>query len=549
MSYLLEILGRGLDKDLSDLLDRYFWSPPSQSLSQLEDCCRQHPDWPDIRFQLGLVYLRSMQIPEAIEHLSEACKYKCDYLAARLALASAYDQEGRSEKALDHLKIANQTHAGEPAVLFAMGFCLEKLRQPLEAAEYYRDTIAAKPYFLPARERLAAIATLLDDTETAIEQYQFLRDAEPEKTYLRAALAHLYHRDGSFDKAVEEFESAIAMEPENWALADDEVESLVAEGLIREAIERLHMLIEQQGEFADLHVRLADLYSQSSDDEATLHHYQIALDLQPNYLEAKVKLGAHHLLNGRWDEAAETFHNACELNDRVMVNYIGIGVAQAAAGRTAEAMNSFDLAATVEPNSTLLLTEMARLQLKASLADEFIKNFEPSNAPAATEIELDNDDLLHRQVERHGEEIASNPNHADLRYRYGVLLRSEGRLAEALEQFSAATEINPNYTQAVIKLGITQQELGQVEEAVQTFIKALDLAPAYVDLHYRLGLLYTNKREFEEAIKHMESASEGAPDNKQIRAALALSLQNMGLMDKAAATWRSLWKLHHAKTS
>ncbi|KKL20256.1 hypothetical protein LCGC14_2457280, partial [marine sediment metagenome] len=348
---------------------------------------------------------------------------------------------------------------------------------------------------------------------------------------------------------VQEFEVDIAMEPENWALVDDEVEALVAEGQLREAIERLHTLIEQQEPFADLHVRLADLYSQSSDDEATLHHYQIALDLQPNYLEAKVKLGAHHLLNGRWDEAAETFHNACELNDRVLVNYIGIGVAQAAAGRTAEAMNSFDLAATVEPNSTLLLTEMARLQLKASLADEFIKNFEPSHASAATEIELDNDDLLHKQVERHGQEIASNPNHADLRYRYGVLLRSEGRLAEALEQFSAATEINPNYTQAIIKLGITQQELGQVEEAVQTFIKALDLAPAYVDLHYRLGLLHTNKREFEEAIKHMESASEGAPDNKQIRAALALSLQNMGLMDKAAATWRSLWKLHHAETS
>ena len=259
------------------------------------------------------------------------------------------------------------------------------------------------------------------------------------------------------------------MEPENWALADDEVESLVAEGMIREAIERLHMLIEQQGEFADLHVRLGDLYSQSGDDEATLHHYKIALDLQPNYLEAKVKLGAHHLLNARWDEAAETFYNACELNDRILVNYIGIGVAQAAAGRTADAMNSFDLAATVEPNSTLLLTEMARLQLKASLADEFIKNFEPEQAHAASEIELDNDDLLHRQIERHAQETADKPDHADLRYRYGVLLRSEGRLAEAAEQFEAATEINPNYTQAIIKLGITQQELGQVAEAVEAF--------------------------------------------------------------------------------
>jgi lipopolysaccharide biosynthesis regulator YciM len=67
-----------------------------------------------------------------------------------------------------------------------------------------------------------------------------------------------------------------------------------------------------------------------------------------------------------------------------------------------------------------------------------------------------------------------------------------------------------------------------------------------VDLHYRLGLLYTDRREFDKAVQHMEQAAEGAPDNQQIRASLALSLQNMGLMDRAAATWRSLWRLHHA---
>ena len=127
-----------------------------------------------------------------------------------------------------------------------------------------------------------------------------------------------------------------------------------------------------------------------------------------------------------------------------------------------------------------------------------------------------------------------------------VLLRAEGRLGEALEQFRAAADLNGAYVQAFIKLGITQQELGRLDEAVESFTHALELKPEFVDLHYRLGLLYTDRREFAKAVQELEAASQGAPDNQHIRAALALSLQNMGLMDSAAATWRSLSQLHRA---
>ena len=112
--------------------------------------------------------------------------------------------------------------------------------------------------------------------------------------------------------------------------------------------------------------------------------------------------------------------------------------------------------------------------------------------------------------------------------------------AEGLEKAAEAVELNPAYVQAIIKLGITQQELGLTDEAIETFTRALELRPEYVDLHYRLGILHTDRRQFAEAVEHMEAAADGAPDNTEIRAGLALSLQNMGLMDRAAATWRSL---------
>ncbi|MCJ7544753.1 MAG: tetratricopeptide repeat protein [Phycisphaerae bacterium] len=549
MSHLLEALGRGLPCDLGDVLDRYYWSPQLRTVQELTAEAEAHPQWPDIHCQLGLAYLRGMQLAPAVEHLQTACRIKPDYLAARVAMAAAYHASGQVAKALEQLEIANQTHTGEPAVLFAIGFCYEVLNQPQRAADYYRDTIRRDEAFMAARQRLAAVALRLDTVQEAIEHYQVLRQQNPQDTWVRSALAHLYYRAGQYGLAVDEFESAIAMEPENWSLTDDEVEAMVADGLIREAIERLHGLIEQQGPFADLHVRLADLYAQVGNDDAAMKHYRLALEIQDNYLEAQVKMGTQHLSCGRWEEAAEVFGEACELNDRLLVSYVGIGVCQAAMGRREDAISSFELAAAVEPNSTLLLAEMSKLQLKAVLAGELEKGFELAPEGQPPDIVLEPDDLLHRQVERHQECLQAHPDYADVRYRYGVLLRAEGRGAEAMEQFAKAVELNPSYVQALIKLGITQQELGMAEEAIETFKRALEIQPKYVDLHYRLGLLYTDRRELEQAMQHMEVAAAAAPEQGEIRTGLALALQNMGLMDRAATVWRSLQLVNSHGTS
>jgi Flp pilus assembly protein TadD len=93
---------------------------------------------------------------------------------------------------------------------------------------------------------------------------------------------------------------------------------------------------------------------------------------------------------------------------------------------------------------------------------------------------------------------------------------------------------------ALIRLAITQQDLGQIHQAIETFRRAVELKPQHVDLHYRLALLYTDGRQFAQAVEQIEQAAGLAPDNPQVRAALALSLQNMGLADRAAAVWRGL---------
>ena len=543
------MLARGLEHDLTDVLDRYFRSPGLEDAAALE-ARRRHgvAAGEEARLPLGLACLREGRTGDAVEHLSAACRQETGNVTIHAALAAALLEEGRTAEALAQLEAADRALPHQAPMLFVMGVCLERLGRPEEAARRYRQAIEQDGAFTGSRYRLAAVALVRGATDEAIEQYEALRHVEPQYGWIRSALAHLYFRAGRSRRAVEEFQAAIAIEPENWALMDDEVEALVADGSLREAIERLHSLLEQQGPFADIHVRLADLYSRTGDDEAAMKHYRMALDIAPTYLEAHVKSGTHHLLMGRWEQAAEAFHEASELNDRVLANYVGLGVAQAAAGEQAEALGTFELAGAIEPNSSLLVAEMARMQLKAAVAEEFIRNFDVTAPEASPVPDLGGEGLIERQLARHAEQIEQHPEYADVRYRYGVLLRSEGRALEALEQFTEAVRLNPAYTQAIIKLGITRQELGEVDAAVETFRRALELAPEYVDVHYRLGLLHTDRRQFVQAVGHMEAAAAGAGENRQVRASLALSLQNMGLLDKAAATWRSLWTIHRART-
>ncbi len=118
-----------------------------------------------------------------------------------------------------------------------------------------------------------------------------------------------------------------------------------------------------------------------------------------------------------------------------------------------------------------------------------------------------------------------------------------GEFEEAVSAFRNAIAINPAYVKAIIKLGVCLKEMGQADEAVEMFRRALSLRDDFVDVHYELGLLFAQRNQFDLAVEAFEKASDGDPRNISFRANIALALQNIGMLDRAAATWRSICEL------
>ncbi|HKQ48867.1 MAG TPA: tetratricopeptide repeat protein [Phycisphaerae bacterium] len=545
MSYLLELLGRGLIAHLVGAFDTVFGKDTDETLNDLQHRAAQHPNDTALQVRLGGRYLRAENPAAAKDLFASILAREPGHVPARLGLACASDELGQLDAALDHLRIAQKTEPASPAVLFCLGFCHERRGGEAQAEQYYQDALRISPTLRNAHERLAAMALRADRLDAAIGHYQTLCELDPQHTDLHLSLANLLVKARRFPEAIARFEHALTLEPDNWTAHNDAVSAYEEAGLVREAIEHLHQMIQREPDAADTRLRLGDLYAKIGNDTAATVHYERAVQLCSDYLEANVKLGTQHLRAGRFADAAKWFSRALEINDRLLSAYVGIGVAQHAQGSEKDARASFEMARNIEPNSTLLFSEVARMHLKAAASQEAHRYLNPATPHGAAPPEQ-RPDLIAQQVDRLKEAIAANSNHADLHYRLGLLYRNRGQVEDAINCFRQATTINPSYMKALIKLGLALGEMDRLDEAVAVFQQALEVRPNYLDLHYQAGLLFAQRQRFEMAVEHFEHAATGNPRNVAFQANLALALQNMGLIDRAQATWQVVSDLSSA---
>jgi len=136
----------------------------------------------------------------------------------------------------------------------------------------------------------------------------------------------------------------------------------------------------------------------------------------------------------------------------------------------------------------------------------------------------------------------------------GVVLREQGKTAEALEHFEAAVKVFPRYIDAVVNLAAGLVDVGRVEEAVsyceeflqkargncllhnnyanalkaagrideavEQYYKALEFDKKAWQVHCNLGMMMATRGKFDEALKHYRAASKVNPNHPAVRKGL-----------------------------
>jgi len=529
MSKLLEIFGKAITVDAADLIWHWFEAMKTESPA---NTAGRSAELEEVIELLG-----ERKLSEAREKLNFYLFENPDCPMGRMAAAAICLHQNAIEEAVEQLRSVYMRRPSNSMALYTLGYCYERLGKEAQAIEFYQDCIKFKSHLQLPRQRMAAIYFKNGRVENAIAQYEALTAEHPEDIESMVLSGYLLLANHQYENAISTFNMAIVSHPDNFHddMQQDELIQLVDSGQYERAIENVQWLMSSVGEMPDLYVRMADVYSRVGHVADAIANYENAIRMQPNYLEATIKLGTHYLRMRRPALAAEQFNRAVEINDDIVDAYIGLATAQYLADEADEADATLSLAAAIQQNSTLLFAEMATLHLQTTL------RLQPEADPAGEAPVMEITDV----IRAHERQMASTPKSADIHYKYGILMLIAGQAAKAMRSFETALEINPTHHRARTKLALCLHEAGRQTQALEVLTKAQAISLEMLELHYKTAILYCDRKTFGKALAHLQNTMKDNFTEPDAAVNVAVVLENLGLIDRAVATWDRLTETAH----
>lgn len=520
MSRLLEILGKAITVDTADLI--WHWL----SAVELGEYKGESSHSDAIRKISELV--SSRKLDAAAEQLKLYLFENPSCIRGRMAAAAICLHNGQLQNAIEELNSVYLRRPSNTMALYALGHCCERLGREAQAVEFYQDCLKFKNYLQLPRQRLAAIYFKNGQLEKTIQEYELLKNEYPDDISTLVTLGYLCIADAKYRNAIEILNSAILMHPDNFHAEDEDVNQLIIDGQLDQALEQLGDLLEMQPERADLMMKRADVLGMLGTADEAVSQYEEVLRICPDFLEATIKLGTQYLQLNHEQPAAQQFNKAVEINDQIVDAYIGLAISQKLAGDIQDALSTLSLAAAIQPNSSLLFAQTASLQFKIG--------FDVSSLSG----ENDAGNLLELVIGAHRKQIDRQPQNPDLHYRLGVLMMSVERINDAIKSFQTVLNINPTYTRARNKLAVCLFLNDQQQAAMEQLTAPECLDKDTLELHYKTALLYCDKVRFASSLMNLEHYMEDNFASEDATVNISIVLQNLGLLDRAAAMWDNL---------
>ena len=524
MSKLLEVFGRAVTVNVADLIWEWLNCVKAGAIKK-----GYEKDFDDI-----LELLAKMDLDEARCKLQFYLFENPSCTAGRMVATAICLHKNMIPQAIEELNSVYMREPTNTLALYAMGNCYERLGQEASAIEFYQDSLKFKNYLTLPRQRLAAIYLKNGRLDRAIGEYEELRRECPDDVASLVMLGHLYMANVQYERAIEAFDRAILIHPDNFhSDGHDDVEMFMQMGEFEQAAERIRWMLEKDTERADLHLKLADILNVLGEDTDAMVHLETTLWLEPNCLEARVKHGMCLMRSGYMAGAAKEFAKAMEINDEIIDAYVGLATAQKLADKTRESYGTLSLAAAIAPNSVLLFSHMTALQIRSisETGDEF---------ECEVNEKKTHETIMKHVFERYSQQLVNQPDNADAHYKYGLLLLQGANLPAAAEHFENALAINSTHYRARAKLAICLNEMGKKSEVLKTLTSAVSLGSETFALHYKTAVLFSDRGQFLKTAEQLQSSLNQGFAETAAAANLSVVLQNLGLADRASAVWDNL---------
>jgi tetratricopeptide (TPR) repeat protein len=227
-----------------------------------------------------------------------------------------------------------------------------------------------------ARNNLGNALTAQGRFAQAVEQFQKALRIDPNDADANYNLGNALAQQGSFEEAAEQLQHALQLAPGNAMAVYDLGNVRAKQGQFDEAIEQFRKAVKIDPELASAHYNLGSLLTQQGKFREAIAHFGQVMRLAPDDARPPYNIGRMFFLQGELDEAIRHFRLALRIDPGHVKARYDLAVVLAGQGDFEAASKEFRESLSIEPNLAEAHAGLARALSAQGKKDEAVRHFQ-----------------------------------------------------------------------------------------------------------------------------------------------------------------------------
>jgi len=478
-----------------------------------------------------------------VSSAAEASASQSTSVDGREALKSAVAlvQQGKLVEADKHARRALADPETRAVAYSILGTIKLQQRKLDDSARLLGEAIRLEPRLVGAQLSLAQVYTLQNKPALALARFRKVLELDPHNPSARLALARAEVEKRNYQQALtltEPVRSVLRESPEGlFVIAAallktgkrDEAATLgdawnrlpnvpqaasiafglllVQEGAIDEGIAVLEHAKQAGPPSYELTFNLASAYLKKKDVARALEHYDAALGVTPDPLDALRLAAGVAERNGELERSLSYWLRAKKLAPEDPVVLLGFGRVCFKMDLLDDAEPALTKAATLRPGDVPYEYTLAAVKVGKRQYDEARSLLEPL--------------------------VEAHPQDAHLRYALGTVLYTQGHLEDAASHLNESIRLEPDQLPSYYYLALVARDQSKDSEAIAILAKLLRQHPDHAAASETLGILLMTSQRNEEAEGYLRTAIRLNPKSVKANYQLGLLLARLGKKEEA----------------
>lgn len=512
----------------------------TQATEYFEKANKLAPNNPQLHTALGMSKLALGKKEHGIAELELASNLDKDSSKSGVLLALTHLRLKDFDKALAVIQKLEKTEPDNPLFQNLKGGAYMGKQDLTNARTSFNKALSLKSDYFPATHNLARIDLQEKKPEMAKQRFEAILKKDSKNIQAMNAMANLAHLQGNKDEVTYWAEQARDRNPDLLPPAiqlvthylrvgkkdkalilaqklygthsgNPRVIEVLAQAQLvndkkNDALDSYLKLVALIPDSAPAYLRIAGIHSALNDIPAAAVALKKAINIQPDYLEAKIAQANLAIQGKRIDEALSLSKKIQTQHPKSPAGYVLTGDIQNSQKKHAAALKSYEQAWSLQQTGPLIIKMHATL---SQLGKE-----KKANARLA-------------------QWLKKNPKDFRVRFYLASRYLDKKQYDAAIKQYQTALELQPDHTISLNNLAWLYQQKKNMTQALSYAEKAFKQAPEAPVIMDTLGWILVDKGDYKRALPLLEKAATMAPKANTIQFHYASGLAKSG--DKAKA--------------